>query len=45
MEQSRRSFIKKSIWGAVALGAALPSAETIAATTAKKKKKQSVSCC
>lgn len=39
MEQSRRSFIKKSIWGAVALGAALPSAETIAATTAKKKKK------
>ena len=39
MEQSRRSFIKKSIWGAVALGAALPSAETIAVTTAKKKKK------
>ena len=39
MEQSRRNFIKKSILGTVALGAALPSVETVAATTAKKRKK------
>ena len=39
METSRRHFIKKSILGTVALGAALPSVETVATTTAKKRKK------
>lgn len=39
MERSRRNFIKKSILGTVALEAALPNAEMVAATTAKKKKK------
>ena len=29
MEQSRRNFIKKSIFGTVSLGAALPSVETL----------------